>query len=254
LCRNVQLECGFDRLLSVRPGLGQGAAGSGRPDGQRRQRLCKLPCGGADATITLGTLPDYHGGQLWWHGRFQVNWGKLGNLIRHIWPVVAVATIGPAIVGSMVIGNVFVTASLLAFSGMVGLALVGLLIFTAIFAEFMAPMDPNKATASFAPPDRISIFTRYGFTLRPVACSIVEGAELDPITDRPVMAPDLDHPDLDHPDLDHPRRLVPFAKGAEHEMWGPITSNRHLIGVEDGTSLHLPGTDKLGREVLSRGL
>ena len=35
-----------------------------------------------------------YGGQDWWAGWFQFNWGKLGNLIQHIWPVVAVATIG----------------------------------------------------------------------------------------------------------------------------------------------------------------
>jgi len=34
------------------------------------------------------------GGQEWWAGWFQFNWAKLWNLIQHIWPVVAVATIG----------------------------------------------------------------------------------------------------------------------------------------------------------------
>jgi peptide/nickel transport system permease protein len=35
-----------------------------------------------------------YGGQDWWLGWFQFNWGKLWNLIQHVWPVVAVATIG----------------------------------------------------------------------------------------------------------------------------------------------------------------
>ena len=34
------------------------------------------------------------GGQPMWLGWFQFNWAKFGNLIQHIWPVVAVATIG----------------------------------------------------------------------------------------------------------------------------------------------------------------
>ena len=34
------------------------------------------------------------GGQDWWAGWFQFNWAKLGNLIQHVWPVVAVATVG----------------------------------------------------------------------------------------------------------------------------------------------------------------
>ena len=35
--------------------------------------------------------------------------------------------------------------------GMIGLVMVALLLLTAIFAEFVAPMDPNQPTASFAP-------------------------------------------------------------------------------------------------------
>ncbi len=35
-----------------------------------------------------------YGGQPWWPGLFDFNWEKLGNLIQHIWPVIAVATFG----------------------------------------------------------------------------------------------------------------------------------------------------------------
>lgn len=34
------------------------------------------------------------GGQPWWLGTFHYNWPKLWNLIQHVWPVIAVATIG----------------------------------------------------------------------------------------------------------------------------------------------------------------
>ena len=34
------------------------------------------------------------GGQPWWFGWFDFNWAKLWNLVQHVWPVVAVATIG----------------------------------------------------------------------------------------------------------------------------------------------------------------
>jgi peptide/nickel transport system permease protein len=34
------------------------------------------------------------GGQPYWLGWFDFNWAKLWNLIQHIWPVIAVATIG----------------------------------------------------------------------------------------------------------------------------------------------------------------
>ena len=35
-----------------------------------------------------------YGGQPYWQGFLDFNWGKLWNLIQHVWPVVAVATIG----------------------------------------------------------------------------------------------------------------------------------------------------------------
>ncbi len=34
------------------------------------------------------------GGQVFWLGWFDFNWAKLWNLIQHVWPVIAVATIG----------------------------------------------------------------------------------------------------------------------------------------------------------------
>lgn len=130
------------------------------------------------------------------------------------------------------------------FSGMIGLVMVSLLLLTAIFAEFVAPMDPNKASASFAPPSSLSFMTKEGFTLWPVAYPIVESDELDPVTYQPLMKPDLDNP----------RSLVLFAPSEPYELWGIIPMQRRLIGLEDGSPLHLLGTDKLGRDVLSRGI
>jgi peptide/nickel transport system permease protein len=129
--------------------------------------------------------------------------------------------------------------------GMIGLIMVGSLLITALFAPFMAPMDPNQPTASFAPPDRISFFTKDGFTLWPVAYRIVESAtELDPITFQPLMALDMDNP--------RPLRL--FVEGWSYDMWGVIPMDTHLIGLADGEPLHILGTDKLGRDILSRGI
>ncbi len=128
--------------------------------------------------------------------------------------------------------------------GMIGLVMVSLLLLTAIFAEFVAPMDPNDNTISFAPPDQLSFFTKDGFTLRPVAYAIVEGDELDPVTYQPIMSADLDNP----------RPLALFAKGTPYRLFGLIPMERHLIGVSDGSPLHLLGTDKLGRDILSRGI
>jgi peptide/nickel transport system permease protein len=35
-----------------------------------------------------------YGGQAYWLGPFDFNWGKLWNLIQHVWPVVFIATVG----------------------------------------------------------------------------------------------------------------------------------------------------------------
>lgn len=130
-------------------------------------------------------------------------------------------------------------------SGMIGLVLISLLLLTAIFAPFVSPMDPNQPTASFAPPDKISFYTKDGFTLWPVVYSIAESPDqLDPVTYQPVMAPDLENP--------RPIRL--FVKGWSYKLWGFIPMERHLIGLDDGYPLHLLGTDKLGRDILSRGI
>jgi peptide/nickel transport system permease protein len=128
--------------------------------------------------------------------------------------------------------------------GMFGLILVGTLLFVSLFANFFAPMDPNAADKGFAPPDKISFFTKDGFTLWPVAYAIAESDELDPITYQPLMGPDMDNP--------RPLRL--FAQGWEYEFLGLIPTTRHFIGVSDGSPLHLLGTDKLGRDILSRGI
>lgn len=128
--------------------------------------------------------------------------------------------------------------------GMLGLTLVVLLLFVSLFAPFFAPVNPKQPTESFAPPDRISWYvTGEGWRLFPVSYPVGESDELDPITYQPLMAPDYDNP----------RRIVLFAKGWEYKMLG-MTFTRHFIGVEDGSTLHILGTDKLGRDILSRGI
>lgn len=128
--------------------------------------------------------------------------------------------------------------------GMIGLVLVALLLLTSIFAEFVAPMDPNAASTSFTPPTKLSFFTKDGFTPVPVFFPIVETDELDPVTFQP----------LSGPDLDNPRPLALLVRGAPYRLFGLFETDRHLFGSADGSPLHLLGTDKLGRDILSRGI
>lgn len=132
--------------------------------------------------------------------------------------------------------------------GMLGLILVVSLLTVALFAPFFAPVDPKAPNVGFSPPDRISWYVpgdgpQSGWRLLPVVFPIVESDELDPVTYQPLTAPDFENP----------RRVVLFAKGWEYKLFG-IPMSRHFIQVEDGSPLHILGTDRLGRDILSRGI
>ena len=130
-------------------------------------------------------------------------------------------------------------------TGMLGLILVALLLFTAIFADFVAPVDPKQPNVSFASPDPISFYTKQnGYQLRPVTYAIKESTELDPVTFQP----------LSGPDYDNPRPIKFFVKGYPYRLLGLIPSQTHLFGTDDGKSFQVLGTDKFGRDILSRGI
>jgi peptide/nickel transport system permease protein len=130
-------------------------------------------------------------------------------------------------------------------TGMLGLILVALLLFTAIFADFVAPVDPKQPNLSFASPDPISFYTKQnGYQLRPITYAIKESTELDPVTFQPLSAPDYDNP----------RPIKFFVKGYPYRLLGLIPSRTHLFGTDDGRSFQVLGTDKFGRDILSRGI
>lgn len=131
------------------------------------------------------------------------------------------------------------------FVGMVGLVLVLMLLVMAVFADFFAPMDPKEQGSSFSPPDVLLFAASDGsFSLLPKIYPIVESDELDPITYQPLTAPDMENPvDLGF-----------FVSGYSYQFFWLIPSNIHFFGSTNGAPVHFLGTDKLGRDILSRGM
>jgi peptide/nickel transport system permease protein len=128
-------------------------------------------------------------------------------------------------------------------TGMAGLVMVGLLIFIALFADFLSPVDPKFTDVGYSSPELMSFTEKDGsWTITPRIYPMVEGAELDPITYQPLIGPDYDNP----------RYLGFFAKGAPYKLLWLIPAERHLFGAADGKPVHFLGTDKFGRDVLSR--
>lgn len=130
-------------------------------------------------------------------------------------------------------------------TGMAGLIMVVLLIFIALFADFLSPVDPKLTDVAYSQPETISFTDKDGgWSFRPRVYPMVEGAELDPITYQPLIGPDYDNP----------RHLGFFVKGAPYRFLWLIPAERHFFGATDGKPVHFLGTDKFGRDVLSRAL
>ena len=129
--------------------------------------------------------------------------------------------------------------------GMVGLVLVVMLLVMAVFADFFAPMDPKEQGTSFTSPDVLMFAAPDGsFSLIPKIYPIVETDQLDPITFQPITAPDMKHPvDLGF-----------FVKGYSYKIFWLIPGDIHFFASANRAPVHFLGTDKFGRDILSRGI
>jgi peptide/nickel transport system permease protein len=131
------------------------------------------------------------------------------------------------------------------FSGLLGLVLVIALLVMSLFADFFAPLDPKVSHVGFSPPASISWFDGNGnFSLLPKVYPFVESDELDPITFQPVTGPDFDNP----------IEIGLFVPGYSYQLFWVIPANVHFIGSRDGRPVHFLGSDKLGRDILSRAI
>jgi len=127
------------------------------------------------------------------------------------------------------------------------LALLGTLILAfffliVLFADFIAPLDPFTRNSDyiFGPPQKLHfIDEEETFHLRPFVYGVSNN--LDPETFQFYTIEDTSQA--------FPVKF--FVKGDPYKLWGFIRTDIHLFGVEDGF-IHMLGTDKLGRDLLSR--
>jgi peptide/nickel transport system permease protein len=110
--------------------------------------------------------------------------------------------------------------------------------------EFLAPYDPlvYDKRYFFAPPQKIGFVTENGFTPRPVVYGYTIGYDENMLR-------------VYKPDPKHAYPIYLFVKGNPYKMWGLIKTNIHLFGIKDPNgTMCLLGTDRLGRDMLSRTL
>jgi peptide/nickel transport system permease protein len=122
----------------------------------------------------------------------------------------------------------------------VGGLMVLILIILGIFANFFSPypLDVINMEAALTPPQQLHFFDAEGnFHLVPFTYNQVVG--LNPNTFEPEWTEDTSHM----------YKLKLFVEGPEYKILGLIPSNTHLFGVEEGGTLYLLGTDKLGRDL-----
>lgn len=124
---------------------------------------------------------------------------------------------------------------------MVSLWFLALLYASTLVTEFLAPYGPHTRHAQFinAPPQRLQLFHEGRF-VGPFVYGY--GFRLDRATLRREYAPD-------------PAKIQPlrfFCRGEPYRLMGLIPGDLHLVCPAERGTLFLLGTDRLGRDVLSR--
>ena len=128
----------------------------------------------------------------------------------------------------------------------VGICILLLFATGAIFCEFLSPYGPLSRNTQriYCPPQRLHFRDQKdNFTIRPHIYGLVKST--DTKTMKRVYTED--------PTQKFPVKL--FVHGTPYKFWGVLETDIHLFGVEgEDATIFLFGTDKLGRDLLTRNL
>jgi peptide/nickel transport system permease protein len=116
-----------------------------------------------------------------------------------------------------------------------------LLYVSILFSEFLAPYELQSRNRRFifAPPQSVHLFHEGRFV-----GPFVYGYSFtrDPVTLKPIYTEDLDKV----------QKIRFFCRGDRYEFWGLFRARTHLFCPAKKGTLFLFGTDRLGRDILSR--
>ena len=125
--------------------------------------------------------------------------------------------------------------------GMIGATLVALLLLATIFADFLSPYSPvaRNPNAIYAPPQRLHFFADDGFHLIPFTNPVT--TEIDPMTF--LVTTKIDTETRCQPEL--------LGRSWSYNLLG-MHFDRHLLAAPTDCPWNVIGTDRDGRDVLSR--